>query len=200
MRTVSIRWLAVLLSLLVSAPALGAVESAELRSGVFSPPRAAPDFALRGSDGAELKLSNYKGKVVALGFGYSSCPDICPTTLFYLAQAREKLGAAGKDFQVVYVTVDPERDNEERLRKYLASYDKTFIGATGTPEQLAAVRKLYGIQVARQPPLAGNPSMYFIHHSSFVYLIDRTGKLRAMMPYGTTVDDMAHDAGALLRQ
>ncbi len=194
------RGLAGLLALLACSLALAAAESPGLRSGVFDPPRVAPDFALRGSNGAEVKLSNYKGKVVALGFGYSSCPDICPTTLFYLAQAREKLGAAGKDFQVVYVTVDPERDNEERLRKYLSSYDKSFIGATGTPEQLAAVRNLYGIQVARQPPLAGNPSMYFIHHSSFVYLIDRAGKLRAMMPYGTTVDDMAHDAGALLSQ
>ena len=192
-----LRGFAALVALLVFSFAFGAPEPA-LLSGAFDPPRVAPDFSLKGSDGADLKLSRYKGKVVALGFGYSSCPDICPTTLFYLAQAKEKLGAAGKDFQVVYITVDPERDSVERLGKYLASYDKTFVGGTGTPEQLAAVRKDYGIQVSRQPPLAGNPSMYFIHHSSFVYLIDREGKIRAMMPYGMSPDDMAHDAKALL--
>src|SRR5215207_10032692 len=70
----------------------GAADSPALRSGVFSPPRAAPDFSLRGSDGSELKLSRYRGKVVALGFGYTTCPDVCPTTLAELAAVRKKLG------------------------------------------------------------------------------------------------------------
>jgi protein SCO1/2 len=195
-----IRSLLAVLPLLVFSLAAGAAESPSLRSGVFSPPRVAPDFSLRGSDGSALKLSSYRGKVVALGFGYSFCPDICPTTLMFLAKAKEKLGATGKDFQVIYVTVDPERDGVERLRNYLAAFDPTFMGATGSPKELADVRQAYGIQVSKQPPRDGNPSVYFVHHSSFVYLIDRGGNLRAMMPYGISVDDIAHDVKALLNK
>jgi len=192
------RGLLAFLPLLVIALSAGAAETPDLRTGVFKPPRPAPDFSLRGSDDSELKLSRYRGKVVALGFGYASCPDVCPATLFFLAQAKEKLGAAGKDFQVIYVTVDPERDTPERLRKFLAAYDPTFVGATGAPGQLADMRKAYGIQISRQVPSEGNPSVYYVHHSSFVYLIDRAGNLRAMMPFGVSVDDIAHDVKALL--
>src|SRR5207253_6060485 len=101
---------ALLLSLLMFAGAVHAADG-ELKAGVFDPPRAAPDFALRGSDGAELKLSHYRGKVVALEFGFTSCEFVCPTTLATLASARKKLGDAANDFQVVFVTVDPERDS-----------------------------------------------------------------------------------------
>lgn len=181
------------------ALAVGAAESPGLKSGVFNPPRLAPDFSLRGSDGAELKLSRYRGKVVALGFGYTFCPDVCPTTLVDLAQVRKKLGAAGNDFQVVYVTVDPERDSAKQLRKYLAAFDPTFIGATGTPQQLADVRKAYGILISKKP-FEGSQPAYLIHHSSFVYLIDRQGKLRAMKPFGESVDDLTHDVKTLLRR
>ena len=145
-----------LLLLLILAVAVGAAAaSSELRSGVFKPPRPAPDFSLPGSNNAEIKLSRYRGKVVALGFGYTSCPDVCPTTLAHLAGIRKKLGSTGKEFQVVYVTVDPERDNAERLRKYLAAFDPTFIGVTGTPAQLADVRKAYGI-LATKKTVEGN--------------------------------------------
>lgn len=171
--------------------------TAPLRTGTFDPPRQAPDFSLQGSNGAPVRLAAYRGKVVALGFGYTSCPDVCPTTLADLAKARRKLGAADKDFQVLYVTVDPERDSAAVLRAYLAAFDPTFMGATGTPAELAQVRKAYGIQATRTEP-RGNPPTYFVHHSSYVYLIDRTGSLRAMMPFGVSVDDIAHDAGALL--
>jgi len=134
---------------------------------------------------------------VALGFGYTSCPDVCPTTLANLAQAREKIGAAARDLQVVYITVDPERDSLQRLKAYLAGFDPTFIGASGTPEQLAAARKAYGIEVKRQN-VPGSTSEYFVHHSSFIYLIDRAGNIRALLPFGVTVDDIVHDVRALL--
>ena len=191
----------VLLPLFSIALAVGAAEKSELRSGVFDPPRTAPDFSLRGSDGSDLKLSRYRGKVVALGFGYTHCPGVCPTTLAFLAEARKKLGEAGKEFQIVYVTVDPERDSQDRLKTFLASFDQTFVGATGTPRQLADVRKDYGITVSDKMFVNGQPkSTYFLDHSSYVYLIDRAGKLRAMMPFGVTVDDIEHDAQALLRK
>ena len=180
--------IALLLALCIATSA-----GATLRSGTFNPARVAPDFVLQGSHGAPLRMSDYRGKVVALGFGYTSCPDVCPTTLADLAKARKVLGAR-PDFQVVYVTVDPERDSPAALRKYLGSFDASFVGATGSAAELAEVRKAYGITTSR----VASAFTYFVHHSSYVYLIDRDGKLRAMMPYGTSVDDMAHDVKALL--
>jgi protein SCO1/2 len=181
-----------------AAAAIGA-ERSSLKAGVFDPPRPAPEFSLRGSDGADFTLSRYRGKVVALGFGYTFCPDVCPTTLAELAQARKKLGADAKDFQVIYVTVDPERDSATRLKTYLSAFDDSFLGATGTPGQLADVRKAYGISIAKKT-VEGHPSAYLVHHSSFVYFIDREGRLRAMLPFGgRTVDDIAHDIRALLK-
>jgi protein SCO1/2 len=185
--------------LFVFGTVAGAASTPELRAGVFDPPRAAPDFALKGSNGSELKLSRYRGKVVALGFGYTHCPSVCPTTLAFLAEARKMLAPAGSNFQVVYVTVDPERDTPEQLKSFLAAFDPTFIGATGTPQQLADVRKAYGITLSEKIFVETLPkSNYFLDHSSFVYLVDRSGQLRAMMPFGASADDIEHDVKALL--
>jgi len=183
-----------LLALLLCA---GVASGEELRSGSFKPARAAPELGLRATDGSDLKLAHYHGKVVALSFGYTYCPDVCPTTLFNLAQVREKLGALGKDLQVVYITVDPERDSLPRLKAYLGGFDPTFIGGSGTPEQLAAARNAYGITISRER-VPGNPTAYWVHHSAFVYLIDRAGNIRALLPFGITIDDMVHDARVLL--
>jgi protein SCO1 len=186
--------LALLIALLFAAAA-GAADDPKLKAGVFEPPRAAPEFSLRGSDGGELKLSRYRGKVVILEFGFTSCPDVCPTTLAALAQAHKQLGTEGKDVQVVYITVDPERDDVAQMRKYLANFDPTFIGGTGTAAQLEAVQKEYGI--AAQRVTAGNS--YAFDHSSFTYLIDGAGNLRALMPYGHAPDDYVHDVKLLLK-
>jgi len=189
------------LFLMFTAFAGEAAGNPELRAGVFDPPRAAPDFSLRGSDGSELTLSHYRGKVIALGFGYTHCPSVCPTTLAYLAEARKKLASAAGNFQVLYVTVDPERDSADQLKAFLASFDSTFVGATGTPQQLAAVRAAYGITLSDKIFVDTQPkSTYFLDHSSFIYLIDQGGKLRAMMPFGVSADDMEHDVKALLSE
>jgi protein SCO1 len=173
-----------------------AAQAAALKAGVFEPPRQAPEFALKGSDGAELKLARFKGKVVMLGFGFTSCADVCPVTLAVLADARKKLGEAAKDVQVVYITVDPERDDPARMRGYLAHFDPAFLGGTGTAAQLEAVRKNYGVHANRLASAKGTA----IDHSSSVYLIDRDGKLRAMMPYGRSAADYVHDAKVLLQK
>jgi protein SCO1/2 len=192
------RWLLVaVVAVAAFLSALRSVHGAELRSGAFKPARTAPEISLQGSDASELKLSRYRGKVVALGFGYTSCPDVCPTTLFDLAQVRTRLGAAGRDLQVVYVTVDPERDTPERLKAYLATFDPTFVGGAGTREQIAAALKAYGIVATRQE-VAGSKTAYLVHHSSFVYLIDRTGNIRALLPFGIAVEDIEHDVRVLL--
>jgi protein SCO1/2 len=183
-----------LLALVWVAGAASAADDAKLRAGVFEPARAAPDFSLRGSDATELKLSRYRGKVVVLAFGFSSCPDVCPVTLAVLADARKKLGAEGSDLQVIYVTVDPETDDAKLLRDYLAAFDPTFVGGTGEPEQLAAVRSSYGIFAKAREGESG------FSHSSYTYLIDREGKLRALMPFGHASDDYVHDVRILLKQ
>ena len=188
--------------LLLFTATVGAANDTALKAGVFSPPRQAPELSLSGSDGAELKLSRYRGKVVVLAFGFTSCVDVCPITLAVLAQARKKLGAEAKDIQVVYVTVDPERDDAKRMREYLAAFDKTIIGGTGTAKQLAIVQKEYGIianKVANKTASKQTDANYSIAHSSYTYLIDRGGKLRALMPYGHSADDYAHDFKILLR-
>ncbi len=185
-----------LLMLLSLAAVASAADNANLKAGVFSPPRAAPDFSLHGSNGTELKLNRYRGKVVILAFGFTSCPDVCPTTLAVLAQARKQLGEKGDEVQVIYITVDPERDDAERLRNYLGSFDPTFIGGTGTSEQLAAVCQNYGIAATR----ITRETDYAFNHSSYTYLIDREGNLRALMPYGQTPDAYVHDVKILLKQ
>jgi protein SCO1/2 len=165
-----------------------------LKAGVFNPAREAPEFSVRGSDGAALTLSHYRGKVVVLGFGYTSCPNVCPATLGVLATAHRKLGALGSQVQIIYLTVDPERDSAERLKQYLAAFDPTFMGGTGTAAQMAAVRKSYGVTAEKH----GSGSDYGVAHSSFVYLITREGKLRALMPFGHNADDYVHDISMLL--
>ena len=180
---------AMLLSLTARA---GAAEA--LKAGVFNPPRDAPDFSVSGSDGAALTLKNYRGKVVVLGFGYTSCPNVCPVTLAVLAQAHRKLGALGSQVQVIYITVDPERDTAERLKQYLAGFDPTFVGGTGTAAQMAAVRLSYGVTAQK----VGSGDNYGVAHSSFIYLIGRDGKLRALMPFGHKADDFVHDISVLL--
>jgi protein SCO1/2 len=174
---------------------IGAADDTNFRAGTFNPPRAAPDFSLRGSDGAELKLSRFRGKVVILGFGFTSCPNVCPVTLAVLAEARRKLAAAADELQIVYITVDPDRDDTERMRKYLGSFDPTFIGGTGSADELAAVRQSYGITATREEFGAS----YGFNHSSYTYLIDREGNLRALMPYGHSADDYVHDVEILLK-
>jgi protein SCO1/2 len=167
-----------------------------MKAGVFDPPRQAPDFSLPGSDGHELRMSHYQGKVVLLAFGFTSCTEVCPTTLNTLAVARRKLGRAAADVQVIYVTVDPARDVPPRMAKYLQAFDPTFLGASGTEQQLAAVRGLYGISAEKKT--VGRDYTYA--HSSFTYLIDRKGRIRALMPYGHGPDDYVNDLTILLKE
>ena len=158
----------------------------------------APELSLAGSDGKDLKLERYRGKVVVLGFGFTNCPEVCPMTLSRLAKVRKSLGVSGRDLQVIYVTVDPERDDPKRMREFVTSFDPTFIGGTGKPAQLAQVYRDYGVTAVKH---AGSvPGVYGFEHSSFVYLIDREGRLRAMVPYGERPEDVAHDAALLLKQ
>jgi protein SCO1/2 len=186
-----------LLLLLGTAVASAGTEPAALKAGVLSPVMAAPELALQGTDGETLSLARYRGKVVLLAFGFSSCGEVCPITLATLAGARKKLGGDAAKVQVVYVTVDPERDDAARMKKFLASFDPSFVGGVGTRAQIDAAQKSYGISSTKKVYPDGN---YTIGHSSSIYMIDRAGGLKAVMPYGHTADDFVHDLKILLRQ
>ena len=181
-------------------PAAVAASAVAFRSGAFDPPRPAPEFTLPTAAGGEFQLRRQQGKVVVLTFGYSSCPDVCPTVLAELAQVRVRLGAAARRVQVVYVSVDPERDTPARLRAFTEQFDKTFIGITGPQEQLAAVWKAYGVSVVRKDLPGSTPPAYLVHHTASVYLIDPAGRLRVMAPFGTPSDDVLHDVRILLKE
>ena len=172
-----------------------AEKTAVLKAGVLTPVMAAPELALTGSDGKPLSLERFRGKVVLLAFGFSNCGEVCPITLATLAGARRKLGAPAADVQVVYVTVDPERDDAAQMRKFLGNFDHTFVGGVGTRAQIDAAQRSYGISSTKNVSADGS---YTIGHSSSIYMIDRNGGLRAVMPYGHPADDFVHDLKILL--
>lgn len=191
-------WPLILALVVLALVRAGHAEDVAFKSGVFDPPRMAPDFELQGSNGSPLLLSRYRGKVVALAFGFTYCQRICPVTLANLAQVSTRLGAAAEDLQVVFVTVDPERDTPERLREYLAFFAATFVGGTGAAAQLQAVRQAYGVSAKRES--TENKKLgYEVHHSSSIFLIDRAGKLRVLVPFGKGVEEILHDVKLLLR-
>jgi protein SCO1/2 len=178
------------------ANAAAPATSETLKAGVLSPVMAAPALKLSGTDGKPLDLQRFRGKVVLLAFGFSNCGEVCPITLATLAGARKKLGPDAADVQVIYVTVDPDRDDAAQMRKFLGSFDTTFVGGVGTRAEIDAVQKNFGISSTKTVNADGS---YNIGHSSSIYMIDRAGGLRAVMPYGHPVDDFVHDLKILLR-
>jgi protein SCO1 len=188
------------LAAIVSAVLLSsAAQAAEFKGGLLTPPRPGPDFTLRTQDGKDFTLSQARGKVVAISFGYTFCPDVCPMTLAELTQVKSRLGADAKRFEAVFVTVDPERDTQARLREYVSAFNNGFTALTGSPERLAAARKAYGV-VAEKRVVPGTAATYLIDHTAFVYVVDMTGQLRLMFPFGMSIDDMTHDIKLLLQR
>ena len=195
MRRTLVRWV---LGLCCVVIAPGVLQSAEFAGQALVPPPAALDFTLQASDGSEFKLSQQRGKVVLLNFGYTFCPDVCPTTLAELSQVRARLRDAAKRVQMVFITLDPERDTPERLGIYTKAFDPTFIGLTGSTEQLASVRTMYGVK-AEKEEVTGTSAGYLIAHSAYTYVIDPAGRLRLLFPFGLSIEEMADDIMQLLR-
>jgi protein SCO1/2 len=158
----------------------------------------AAEIALKRSDGTTFRLSERRGKVVALFFGYTSCPDICPTTLAELRQALEKLGPKADQVQVLFVTVDPERDTPERVQEYVDHFNPEFIGLSGPEPELARVWQEYGVfrEVVDGTSAAG----YLVNHTARVTLIDQQGHMRVSLPFDAPVEDVIHDLNLLLRE
>lgn len=157
----------------------------------------APQIALDRATGAKFDLSQTQGKVVALFFGYTSCPDVCPTTLAELKQALEQLGPKADQVQVLFVTVDPERDTPERVQEYVNHFNPNFIGLSGSESELAKVWNEYGVyrEVVKGTSAAG----YLVDHTARITIIDQQGNLRISFPFDAPVKDVAHDLNLLLR-
>jgi protein SCO1/2 len=171
----------------------------ELRGSTIQQPFAAPDFSLPGGRGGQFRLSDQQGRLVLVFFGYTSCPDVCPTTLADMKQIRQHLGDDAKDVEFVFITVDPERDLPEKVHQYVTAFDPAFVGLSGAEEQLAPVWKAYGVyhQSNKESP---QDQQYEVEHSSQVYLVDRAGNLRLTYAFGTPVDDILQDLRYLLKQ
>jgi protein SCO1/2 len=153
-------------------------------------------LSLTDHTGKPRTLEDFKGEVVVLFFGYTQCPDVCPTTMSDLAQAMKLLGPQSDQVQVLFVTVDPERDTQEVLAEYVPSFNPTFIGLYGTPEQLAATASNFKIFYTKQE--SEGKSGYTIDHSAGVYVFDKQGNVRVYVKYGQKPAEIAHDLKTLL--
>lgn len=156
----------------------------------------ASGFALTSHQGEPVSLSTYAGKVVVLFFGYTHCPDICPTTMSDLAKTMNLLGADANRVQVLFVTLDPERDSVEVLRQYVPEFHPHFVGLTGSKQQIQTVANTYKVFVQQQAPNAQH--QYTIDHSAGAYVYDKQGHVRLYFKYGQSAQDMAHDLQLLL--
>ncbi len=158
----------------------------------------APPIHLTRHDGTAFQLEDLRGKIVMLFFGYTSCPDVCPTTMAELKTALDAIGPEKADqVQVVFVTVDPQRDTPERVQDYANHFHPRFIGLSGTEEALARVWNEYGVyrEVAEGSPATG----YLVDHTARITLIDQEGNLRSSYGFETPVEDIVHDLKLLLQ-
>ncbi|MFZ1770712.1 MAG: SCO family protein [Caldilinea sp.] len=156
------------------------------------------DFRLNSTLGHPLALSDFADRYTVLYFGYTTCPDICPTTLADLGKAEKLLGDTAKRMQVFFVTVDPERDTSERLHDYLAYFSPTFIGLSGGLEETEAVASQFGV-VYEKRYASGSATDYLMDHSAAVIVLDPERRPQVMFPFGVTAEQIASDLQALLR-
>ena len=188
--------------ILIAACLVGLVVLAGLawRAGVFSQaPSDGPGGAFQLVDQAGKPVTEkvLKGKWSAVFFGYTYCPDVCPTTMAAMAQAQERLGPKAKDLQVVFITIDPERDTPAQLSRYLSNdaFPKGAIGLTGTPAQVDVAAKAYRVFYEK----AGTGTDYLMNHSTPTYLMDPKGRFQKVLPYGISPDEIAKQIADAMR-
>ncbi len=200
---------AIWITLIVGLPLLLAVVAFLLSKDTYQPygtrllnvrPAEANQFTLTAHDGTSKSLSDFRGKVVLIFFGFVNCPDVCPTTLLELGKVYKALTPAEQArVQVVLISVDPERDNLEKLRDYVTFFSPSFIGLTGTPEQIADVAKRYG--VFYQKSQIKSPTEYNVDHTATVFALDPRGQLRLIYGSGKAAETerVVQDVRWLLR-
>jgi protein SCO1/2 len=158
----------------------------------------ARNLSLTDQDGQRRTLADYKGKVVLVFFGYTQCPDVCPTTMAELAEVKRSLGADGARVQGLFVTVDPERDTAELLKAYVANFGPDIAGLRGTPDEIKAAAKEFKVFFNKVP--GKTDTSYTIDHTAGSYIIDAKGRVRLFTRYGTGAQALADDLKLLLAE
>ncbi len=174
-----------------------APEGARFRASDVTGASFGRDFALTDPAGKPRSLADYRGKAVVIFFGYTQCPDVCPTTLAALADAMKQLGPEAARVQVLFVTVDPERDTPELLAQYVPAFDPRFVGLRGDAAATERVAKEFKVIYQKQP--GSTPETYTVDHSTGTYIFDPQGRLRLYVSHGAGPDAIAHDLHELLR-
>lgn len=155
------------------------------------------EFALTDHTGKPRTLADFKGKVVTMFFGYTQCPDVCPTTMVEMTEVMKQLGADADKVQVLFITIDPERDTQALLAQYVPGFDPRFLGLTGTSEQVAATAKEFKVFYQKVP--GQTESSYTMDHFAGMYVFDPAGRIRLFVRYGQKPEAIANDIRALLR-
>lgn len=155
------------------------------------------DFALTDHNGQPRTLADFSGKIVMVFFGYTQCPDVCPTSMTEMVAIKQLLGPDGDKLQGIFITVDPERDQPEMLKAYMAAFDPSFLALYTTPEKTAALAKDYKVYFKKVP--GATPSTYTVDHTAGSYVYDTEGKLRLFTRYGTPPEQTAADIRLLLK-
>jgi protein SCO1/2 len=155
------------------------------------------DFALTDHNGKPRTLADFRGKAVVVFFGYTQCPDVCPTTLAALAETMKQLGRDADRVQVLFVTVDPERDTRELLAQYVPAFDPRFLGLYGNADATARVAKEFKIVYQKQA--GGSPASYTMDHSAGTYVFDPQGRLRLFVGLAQGPDVFTHDLREILK-
>jgi protein SCO1/2 len=181
-------------ALLLSLAACGRNIESKLHGVDLSKLKLPGTFHLRDTDGNLRTLADLRGNVVMLLFGYTRCPDVCPTTLARAAQIKQMLGEQGNRLRVLFVSVDPERDTPEILKAYTTAFDPTFIGLYGNAQQTAEAARSFGAFYRKVP--SGNS--YTMEHSALDYVIDSSGVVRFALQYEENAKDCAEDLKLLL--
>ena len=165
---------------------------------VINPPLPLSDFSLKTGNGESFRLSDQKGNIVLLFFGYTNCPDVCPTTLGTFKQVYDKLGNDTRKVRFVMITADPERDKLDIVAAYAARFNPEFVGLGGNSADLEKVRNELGVFVEKQE--SNSAAGYLLSHTASVFVLDQNGNLLMTLPYGTSATDMANDVIQLIEQ
>lgn len=181
----------------LGAPAAGGSADETPQGARIDPPRELTDFTLTSQDGTPVSLSDLKGKPVLMFFGYTFCPDVCPTTLAEFVHVKRNLGEEADRVAFVFVSVDGERDTPEVLARHLSAFDKDFIGLQGEEATLRQISNDYGLYYKKNE-VEGTSAAYLVDHTAASYLIDPEGRLHMIYPYGTPPEVMTADVRELL--
>jgi protein SCO1/2 len=183
---------------LLAVFALSACAPYSYRGTVIEPPNPAPPITLTTADGTVFDLGAQRGSVVAIFFGFTNCPDVCPTELADMKAVRSKLGADADKLKVVFISVDPERDTPERVSHYAKIFDPSFIGLSGTRAELEPIYQAYGVTAIRRE-LPDSALGYTMDHSAFTYVIDPAGDWRLVFSMASSIDDRVSDIRHLIQ-